>query len=1176
MEFRILGPLEVHCGGRPVALGGAKQRALLAILLLNPNRVVASDRLIEELWGETPPESATKGLQGYVSALRKVLDHGGGGARDVLVTRPPGYAILVEPEQLDLGRFERLRDEARDAVSSGDAARASETLREALALWRGPPLADLAYASFAQSEIDRLEELRLRSLEERIEADLALGRHADVIGELEGRIDQHPLREHLRRQLMLALYRSGRQAEALQVYQDARQALTEELGIEPGRELREVQRAILNQDASLELTATAVEAAAKQHREPARSAFVGRGPELGELVSGLEAALAGRGTLFLVSGEPGIGKSRLAEELIGRARARGARVLVGRCWEAGGAPAYWPWMQTLRQYVRASDAGAVRSQLGAGGADLAPILPELRQQFPDLPEPPALDSEGARFRLFAATAGFLRNASEDRPLVLVLDDLHAADAPSLLLLRFLARELSSTRVLVVGAYREVDPTPGQPLTDMLAEVAREPVARRLTLGGLSEREVVEYVGLAGSEFASQELVTTLHEQTAGNPLFVGEIVRLLSVEGIRSDSAAEVRLVIPQSVRDVIARRLTHLSEECNRVLVLACVIGREFALDVLARVAGVSEDELLDVLDEAMGARIVSDVPGARGCLRFAHVLIRDTLYDGLTTARRLRLHRQVVAALERLYGQEPGRHLAQLGHHSIAGGDFHKGLRYARRAGDWGMALLAHEEAAHLYETALEAFDMGGLSDEEARCELLLLLGEAKARAGDSPAAKDAFVEAAGIARRVGLSCELARAAAGYGGRVVWARAGNDDRLVPLLEEGLAALGDGDVELRARLLARLAGALRDDPERGRRDRLSSEAVELARHSGDLAALAYALDGRAAAIVAPDTVAEGLALGTELCQVAGRSGDPERVVSAHMWRIIAQLLVGDVRGAEMDLAPASRIAQDLRQPAPLWEVCGAQAMLALAAGTLDEADTLGCEAFELGERTQPEAAIPVHRLQRYTLADFHGSLEEVEPAICDLVAEYPARRVFLCVLACLHARLGRPREAKRAVDDLARDRFSALPFDQEWLYGMSLLAETSALLGDADSAVVLYGLLAPWASFNAVDVAEGMRGSVARYLGMLAATMESWDDAELQFEEALAMNEQMGASPWLAHTRHDYAGMLLARGHPGDRERALELAGRALEDYRSSGMTAYTPEARARLERARSESVAR
>lgn len=1174
MDFHILGPLEVHSGGRPVALGGTKQRALLASLLLNANRVVASDRLIDELWGETPPETAAKGLQGYVSALRKVLDSERGGTRDVLVTRPPGYAILLEPEQLDLSCFERLRDEARDALKSGDAGRASATLREALALWRGSPLADLAYASFAQGEIDRLEELRLGALEERIEADLALGRHADVIGELEGLIDQQPLREHLRHQLMLTLYRSGRQAEALQVYQDARDALTGELGIEPGRELRDLQRAILNQDASLELTAP--EAAAKQRREPARSVFVGREPELGELLSGLEDALAGRGTLFLVAGEPGIGKSRLAEEVIAHARARGAHVLVGRCWEAGGAPAYWPWMQTLRAYMRESDPGTVRAQLGAGAADLAPILPDLRQQFPDLPEPPALDSEGARFRLFGATAEFLRNASEDRPVVLVLDDLHAADPPSLLLLRFLARELSSTRILVLGAYRDVDPTPGQPLTEMLAEVAREPVARRLTLGGLSEREVVEYVGLAGSELASEGLVTTLHEQTEGNPLFVGEIVRLLSVEGIRSDFAAEVRLVIPQSVRDVIARRLTHLSEECNRVLVLACVIGREFALDALARVAGVSEDELLDVLDEAMSARIVSDVPGAPGCLRFAHVLIRDTLYDGLTTARRLRLHRLVVAALERLYGEEPGRHLAELAHHSIAGSDFDKGLRYAWRAGDWEMSLLAHEEAAHLYGTALEAFEMGGLHDEKTRCELLLSLGEAKARAGDSPAAKDAFVEAAGIARRVGLACELARAAAGYGGRVVWARAGNDDRLVPLLEEGLAALGDGDVELRARLLARLAGALRDDPERGRRDRLSSEAVELARHSGDLAALAYALDGRAAAIVAPDTVAEGLALGTELCQVAERSGDPERVVSGHMWRIIAQLLVGDVRGAELDRAPASRIAQDLRQPAPLWEVCGAQAMLALAAGRLGEADALGCEAFELGERAQPEAAIPVSRLQRYTLADFRGSLEEVEPAICDLVAEYPARRVFLCALACLHARLGRPREAKRALDDLARDRFSALPFDQEWLYGMSLLAETSALLSDADSAGVLYGLLAPWAEFNAVDVAEGMRGSVARYLGMLAATMERWDDAELQFEEALAMNEQMGARPWLAHTRHDYAGMLLARGGAGDRERALELAGRALEDYRSSGITAYTPEAEARLERARSGPAAR
>ena len=771
MEFRLLGPLEVVEHDRLLELGGRKQRALLAVLLLHANDVVSTERLIDELWGESPPPTVAKSLQGYVSKLRKQIGSGR------LVTRTPGYLLQVDGSELDVARFESLVAEARGA----DPAVASQRLREALALWRGPPLADLAYEPFAQVAIARLEELRLAAIEERIDAELAGGSHRELVGELEALVAEHPLRERTRRQLMLALYRSGRQAEALERYEAARNALVEELGIEPGRQLRELHRAILLQDEGLEVAAPVDPAA-----QAARGAFVGREPELAQLVDGLEDAFAGRGRLFLLAGHPGIGKSRLTEELTAQARARGARVLVGRCWEAGGAPAYWPWVQSLRAYVRESDTALLRSQLGVGATDLAHIVPELRRHFPELTEPPALQSEGARFRLFDATAEFLRSASENRPILLVLDDLHAADVPSLLLLRFLARELGSIRMLLLGAYRDVDPIPGPSLTEMLAEVAREPVTRRLSLGGLSPHELAEYVELTSSQSASSELVAALHEETEGNPLFVGEIVRLLAVEGLRSKSAAEVRLAIPQSVRDVIARRLTHLSGECYWMLVLASVLGREFALDALARVSGLSADELLDALDEAMAARVVSDVPGVHGRLRFAHVLIRDSLYDGLTSARRVRLHRLAVEALAALYGAEPGPHLAELAHHSIAGRDFDRGLRYAARAADRALALLAYEESARLCEAALDALALGDLRDEKTRCELLLSLGEAEARAGNTAGAKRAFLNAADIARSLGLARELARAAAGYGGRIVWARAGGDDRLVPLLEEG------------------------------------------------------------------------------------------------------------------------------------------------------------------------------------------------------------------------------------------------------------------------------------------------------------------------------------------------------------------------------------------------------
>jgi tetratricopeptide (TPR) repeat protein len=382
-----------------------------------------------------------------------------------------------------------------------------------------------------------------------------------------------------------------------------------------------------------------------------------------------------------------------------------------------------------------------------------------------------------------------------------------------------------------------------------------------------------------------------------------------------------------------------------------------------------------------------------------------------------------------------------------------------------------------------------------------------------------------------------------------------------VPLLEEGLDSLGEGDVELRARLLARLAGALRDEPARDRRDALSREAVELARRSGSPAALAYALDGRSSAIVAPDTVAERLAIAEELLEAAERIADRERVAAAHSVRFIAHLQLGEMQEAERDLTSLRRIAEELRQPAQLWQVSSSSALLAIATGRLDDAETLVPKAFAIGEHAQA-GAIPVYQLQRLTLRELRGGLEEIEPAIDELVAANPARPVFRCALVYLHARLGRIPEATRALAGLAEDGFSTLPFDQEWLYGMSFLAETAVLVGDRESGAVLYGLLAPWAASTTVDVGEGFRGSVSRYLGMLAASTERFGDAQDHFEDALEANERMGARPWLAHTQLDYAKMLLARGAANDREKTQELLSEAVRIYQELEMPSYAENA--------------
>ena len=1162
MEFRILGPLEVLDDGHSLALGGEKQRALLALLVVNANRTLSAERLIDELWGERSPATAAKTLQAHVSRLRKSLGRSTrNDGNGIVVTREYGYELRVDREGVDSLRFERLIGEARRELGAGRVGGAMGLLEEALSEWRGPPLAEFSSERFAEVESARLEELRVCALEEVIDAKIALGRHAEVVGELESLISEQPYRERLRAQLMLALYRCDRQAEALQAYQDARRTLVEELGIEPGERLRGLERAILAQDRALGITDEALAVAETAAQAPGL-AFVGREPELSELLAGLEDACAGRGRLFLLVGEPGIGKSRLAEELARHARTHRARVLVGRCWEAGGAPAFWPWVQSLRSYVREAESDALATELGPGAADIAPILPELYDLIPALPPLVAPESEGARFRLFHATCEFLRRASASRPLVLVLDDLHAADTPSLLLLQFLARELASMHVLLLGALRDVDPIPGEPLTATLAEVAREPVTRRVSLIGLSEQDVGEYVSLTASEIASPELTTALYAETEGNPLFVAETVRLLLLERGRAGPGGTVRLTIPQSVRDVISRRLAHLSSECNRTMELASVLGPEFSLEPLARVAGMTIDALLETLDEAMAAGVIGEVPGAAGQLRFAHVAIRDTLYEGLTTARRVRQHRLVVETLEALYGTDPGAHLAELAHHAIAGSEFERGHEYARRAGDRELTRLAFEEAARLYQTALDALELVAPGAEQGRCRLLLALGDAQSRAGNTRAAQAASLEAAGIARRLKLGGELARAAACYGSRCAWERAGRDRELIPLLEDGLEAVDEHDIELRSRLLARLSWALRDEHSRDRRDALSSQAVELARRSGNPDALAFAVDGRIGAVIAPDTISECLELSTELGEVAAGIADPEALAQAHQGRIMAQVLAGDMDAARADLDAMGRLANELRQPAQLYMWHAVRAPLALAAGKLGEAEQENEQALAIGERALPDMAISAHRTIRCGVCEARGMLDEAESAVRDLPDLFPQRPVFRCLLAYIHARLGRTADAQRTLDELAKRDFEPLPFDFEWLFAMSLLAETCTLLADTTTAAVLYSRLAPYAELNAADPPEGIRGAIARYLGQLAVALGHPQDAASHFDRAIAINARMGARPWLAHTERDYAQMLLDRDQPSDHEHALELINDAITTYRELGMATWAAKA--------------
>jgi tetratricopeptide (TPR) repeat protein len=693
---------------------------------------------------------------------------------------------------------------------------------------------------------------------------------------------------------------------------------------------------------------------------------------------------------------------------------------------------------------------------------------------------------------------------------------------------------------------------------MLATVAREPLARRIALVGLSEESVAEYVELSASELASPEFTAPLSEETDGNPLFIVETVRLLAQEGLSAD-AGRAGIAIPQTLRDVISRRLARLSGECRQMLTLASVLGREFELVTLARLTGVSENELLETLDEAMKERVVSDVPGTTGRLRFAHALIRDSLYDGLTTVRRVSLHRRAVEALETLYGDQ-GQHLAELAHHAMGGSDFPKGVDYARNAGDYALALLAYEEAGRLYETALDALDLAGGSDGEARCELLLRLGDAQARAGDIPAAKDTFLKAGEAARTAAMPEQLARAALGYGGRFVWSRAWGDAYLVPLLEEALSALPEEDSELRVRLLARLsAGPLRDLVPREARVAKSQEGVDIARRLADPATLAYALEGRFESDWGPDVLEERLAIANELIEVAEMAGDAERTYGGYDCRFWALLEAGNMPAAYEDHEVAARLAHQLRQPAQLWDTTTRTAMLALFEGRFEEAEASIHEAFEQGRLAQSANAQQAFDLQMYALRREQGRLGDVLERVERAVDEYPAYPVWRYVISDVFAQLGRWDDARSAFDALAGEGFPIYGTggEMQWLCGVSLLPEVCRDLGAVERAATLYGLLAPYERHNAATVPELCLGSVSRSLDILAATLSSWDEGVQHFEAALQLNAEMGARPWLAHTEYDYGRMLLERAAPGDSERAEELISSSQASSHELGMSA-------------------
>jgi DNA-binding CsgD family transcriptional regulator len=891
--------------------------------------------------------------------------------------------------------------------------------------------------------------------------------------------------------------------------------------------------------------------------------FVGRGTELAALTAELDAA-AGRGGVVLLAGEPGIGKTRLAEEVAAAATARGALALWGRCWEGEGAPAFWPWIQVVRAYVEGSDPAALRDEMGAGAADIANLVPALRELLPDLPAPPPVEPEAARFRLFDSLASFLRAAAGRRLLLLVLDDLHRADAPSLAMLRFLGRELQQAGPLVLGTYRDVEVDRGHPLLATLADLTRGPGRRVLVLRGLDERDVASFIALVGGVEPSPVLAAAVHRETDGNPFFVTEMVRLLADEGRlgRGEAAPPaVAAGLPEGVRAVVAERLARLSDPCHRILESAAVLGRDFELRALQPVSGLAGDRLLELLEEAEAARVVAAVPGGLGRWRFAHALVREVLYEGLPAARRIRLHGRAGEALESVYAADPGPHLAELAHHFVAaapGGEVARAVRAATLAGRRALDLLAWEEAAALFERALAALDLAERPDQRERCELLLAVGEARMATSDLPAARAAYQRAGELARRIGWPEAVARAGLGLGLEFT---AGIVDRVeVALLEDALAALARDEGPLRARVLARLAKALLFTSQAERRLALSEEAVGLARRLGDPATLAAVLYDRHLAIWGSEkaeAAGERLAAATEVVRLAERTGDRAMELRGRGLRRTDLLELGDLAGFDAELGASERTADELRQLHYRWQLPLVRATRASLAGRFAEAEELAAQGLATGRRAGDQGVEIFYTSVIGGLRLMQGRFGETVGLFQDLATRFPSMPVYRACLATALAEAGHAGEATAAIERLATGDLAALPRDLTWSVSLATLAVACHRLGDAERAARVHDLLAPYAGRNIVSTRFGAFciGPASYYLGLLAMTVGRLEEAVRRFARAVELGDRIEARAIVAHGREGQARALLALGRPEDRRRAAALLDQAVATAEELGI---------------------
>ena len=1166
VRVTVAGRVGIEAGGVHTGEAGLGRlgRLALAYLVCERHRPVARDELADILWGEDLPASWEQLLRGLTSKMRATLGHAGLDPAMSLTSALGAYQIhLPVGAVVDVEEAAEALEAAAAALGTGDPAGARCLASGAIAVASRQflPAATGAWVERRQAE---LRELHLRALEVVARAATADGLWGEAIDAAEEAIAIEPFRESAYLAVMDAHAGAGSRGEAVRAYERCRRVLADELGVAPSSQTEAAFLALLGDEPAI-----GSEVSAPTAPVPLPAALlglpggflVGRETESDRLGDALKrTTVDGRQAVF-VGGEPGIGKSTLVAAFARDAHRQGARVLYGRCDEELGL-SYQPFAEALSGIIADAPRHELAAHVAAHGGELARLAPELTMRLPDTPAPPVNDPESDRYRLFGAVTSLLTNAAADGPVVLILDDLHWAAPPTLILLRQLLRSTAAAPVLVIGTYRHTDIGPDHPLTQALADLHREPAVDRLVLGGLDEDGVASFVRAAEAGEAGGDdvaLVSALHAQTSGNPFFVGQLLRHLGETGAtyrRGGSwtyyAGTGDLGIPQGVREVVGRRLHRLSKPARDALRWGSVVGTEFSLDVLERVGGPGHgDAVLDAVDEAVGAHLV--VERGSGRFEFAHALVRDAIYAELTLTRRAQWHRRVAEALESLPVDDVHR-LPALVHHFAAAataGGATKAADHAMAAAHQAFAQSAWEDAVVFLERGLEALAADDSPDLERRCDLLLMVAETWCRFFDIERVRRAATEAVATARLLNSAERLAAAARWN----LMAQARPEPAAVAIAEEALAALGDNRPDLRAILLARLALSKSGGVE------VSRDALELARRSGSPEALGVALRARSLTLAATPQARERLAVTEELVSAAPADGwDGWR--GAYQERAAARIVMGDRVGFEADAAACERMGRERR----FWYYRGIAALWrgtsALLDGRFHDVEAL-LEEFCALQRAATGTTIQddVRSIQLGRLALDRGRLPDAEHVLRSILEQYPKHPVLAPMLASVHAELGEVEAAGRELDRCAADDFRALSHLLPG--GLAYLAEVVVHLGDRVEAARIYDRFSP---FTGQMVAAGAvahcPGAVDRYLGQLSTMLGRFDSAESHFEVALRMEDGMRSPPLLARTRFWYAHMLRERGRPADMARARQQVRDAHKSAETLGMAGLARQA--------------